>query len=81
MKPPPSQHPELEMQEREVRLPSWAVTAVTMAVAFAAGVALAQFRGGVFSRNKPAIVESRVAPSGTVSSSYPEQVVTGTLSS
>lgn len=53
MKPPPSQHPELEMQEREVRLPSWAVTAVTMAVAFAAGVALAQFRGGVFSRNKP----------------------------
>lgn len=56
MKPPPSQQQpfaELEMQEREVRVPSWAVTAVTMVVAFAAGVALAQFRGGLFSRNKP----------------------------
>jgi hypothetical protein len=47
---------------------------LTMAVAFSAGVALAQFRGGLFSRNKPVVVDSRVATSGTASDSYPEQV-------
>jgi len=53
---PPSLQPscaDLEVQERGARVPSWAVTALTMAVAFSAGVALAQFRGGLFSRNKP----------------------------
>jgi hypothetical protein len=43
----------MEVHGSEVRVPSWAATALTFAIAFSAGVVLAQFRGGLLSRNKP----------------------------
>ena len=45
---------DLQVHSTEVRVPSWAATALTFAIAFAAGVVLAQFtRGGRMSRSKP----------------------------
>ncbi|KAG0610800.1 hypothetical protein M758_7G092400 [Ceratodon purpureus] len=66
---------DLQVHEGEVRVPSWAATALTFAIAFSAGVVLAQFRGDLKSRNKRAVVDVRVAPSGIASVPYPEQLL------